>query len=122
MLAAFIFLFAILTIKDDTKKRIYLAAPKDIRNIKNNLGLGINGRRHDDDSTSVKLWIDEMKLQETTNPVLLVLQTKFQAEILANFAFQKVVCVDYTHGTNAYGFTLTLYMVVDEYGEGFPAA
>ena len=132
MLAEFIFLVVILTIIDGTKKRIHLATPKDIRNIENSFGLGINGRRHDDDSTSVKLWIDEMKLQETTNPVLLhehtehdfilVLQTKFQAEMLANFASQKVVCVDDTHGTNAYGFTLTTLMVVDEYGEGFPAA
>jgi len=73
-----------------------------------------------------------MKLQETSDPVLLyehteqdivlVLQSKFQAEMLIKFALQKVICVDDTHGTNSYGFPLTTLMVVNEYGEGFPAA
>ena len=32
------------------------------------------------------------------------------------------VCVDGTHGTNGYDFTLITVMVIDEYGEGFPVA
>ena len=31
----------------------------------------------------------------------------------------RVVCVDGTHSTNGYNFTL---LTVDEYGEGFPVA
>ena len=36
------------------------------------------------------------------------------------FGEGKVVCVDATHGTNAYDFKLITLLVVDEYGEGFP--
>ena len=31
----------------------------------------------------------------------------------------RVLCVDSTHGTNGYDFTLITVLVVDEYGEGF---
>ena len=30
------------------------------------------------------------------------------------------VCCDATHGTNAYNFTLTTLLVIDEFGQGFP--
>ena len=43
---------------------------------------------------------------------LLVLQTKFQCK--------KAVCIDSTHGTNAYHFIVTTIMVSDDYGEGLP--
>lgn len=33
-----------------------------------------------------------------------------------------MICVDGTHGTNGYDFTLITVMIVDEYGEGFPVA
>ena len=33
----------------------------------------------------------------------------------------KVVCVDATHGTNTYDFQLISIIVIDEFGEGFPA-
>ena len=44
--------------------------------------------------------------------------------MLKKFGEGKVVCVDATHGTNAYNFnfnTVTL-LVEGEYGEGFPVA
>jgi len=34
----------------------------------------------------------------------------------------KEVALDSTHGTNAYDYQLTTLMVIDEHGEGFPAA
>ena len=34
----------------------------------------------------------------------------------------KEVALDSTHGTNAYAYQLTTMMVIDEHGEGFPAA
>lgn len=34
----------------------------------------------------------------------------------------RVVCIDGTHGTNGYDFTLITVMVVDEYREGVPVA
>ena len=39
--------------------------------------------------------------------------------MLKKFAEGKVVCVDATHGTNAYDFKLITLLVVDEYGERF---
>ena len=32
------------------------------------------------------------------------------------------VAIDSTHGTNAYNFQLTTVMVIDDHGEGYPAA
>ncbi len=31
-----------------------------------------------------------------------------------------VICMDTTHGTNSYDFSLTFILVVDEFGEGIP--
>ncbi len=33
-----------------------------------------------------------------------------------------IICVDATHGTNVYDFQVISIVVVDEFGEGFPAA
>ena len=41
--------------------------------------------------------------------------------MLQKFGTKGIFC-DSTHGTNAYDFLLTTCFVVDEYGEGFPAA
>ena len=32
------------------------------------------------------------------------------------------VCIDGTHGTSAYDFTLNSLLIVDEFGSGFPVA
>jgi len=42
--------------------------------------------------------------------------------MLKTFGNDKVVCIDSTHGTNAYDFSLTTVIVVDELGEGYPVA
>lgn len=106
---------------------------KDICNIEKSFGLNIDGQKHNDDATSVKLWVEEMKSQGDSNPVLLydhnssddfiiVLQSTLQAEMLKCLASQKVVCIDDTHGINAYNFYLSSLMVIDEFGEGFVVA
>ena len=95
--------------------------------------------RHKDDATSVTLWVAEMK-QSDNNPVLLykpqgeshevmsendfilAFQTPFQAHILCSCGDDKIVCIDSTHGINAYDFSLTTIVVVDEFGEGYPVA
>ena len=120
-------------------QRIHLLTRKDIANIQRTYCLrGIE--RHKDDATSVHLWVESMKVQKD-NPVLLykpqgqvdaeglatpdfvlALQTQLQADILRRFSQNRVVCVDGTHGTNGYDFTLITVMVIDEYGEGFPVA
>ena len=115
-------------------KRLNLTTMKDIRNIERRFGLNNDGQMNNDDATSVKLWVEEMKSQADNNPVLLydhnnssddfiiVLQSTLQAEMLKCFASKNVVCIDDTHGTNAYNFYLTSLMVIDEFGEGFVVA
>ena len=124
----------------DTFKRIHLIQRKDINNIERALKLE-GGQRHHDDATSVAAWVEEMREKGEDSVVLyykpqgtdddktglkredflIVLQTPIQAEMLKRFG-GKVVCVDATHGTNAYDFKLITLLVVDEYGEGFPVA
>ena len=53
---------------------------------------------------------------------LLVIQTPLQKEVLQAFAEKRVVCMDATHGTNAYKFPLITLLVIDDFGEGFPTA
>ena len=52
---------------------------------------------------------------------ILILQTPLQEDMLLNFG-SNIICMDDTHGTNSYDFSLITFLVVDEYGEGFPAA
>lgn len=119
-------------------EQIHLLTKIDIRNVERSFGLH-GSERHKDDTTSVCLWVEEMK-QSDNNPVflykpqgesaeimpekdfLLALQTPFQAHILQSCGHNKVVCIDSTHGTNAYDFSLTTVVVVDEFGEGYPVA
>ena len=76
------------------------------------LSFSINLKVPVDDKTGLKL-----------EDFVIVLQTHMQAEImLKKFVEGKVVCVDATHGTNAYNFSLVTLLVEDEYGEGFPVA
>lgn len=116
-------------------KRIHLITAKDVDNIDRMIGINTEYRRHNDDSTSIGLWVEEMRSRENDNPVLfykplekdnpdfmLIIQSTFQASMLKQFSSQRAVFVDDTHGTNAYGIHLTTLLVVDEYGEGFPVA
>ena len=45
------------------------------------------------------------------------MQTEFQMDCYQQHA-TKVLCVDATHGTNAYSFKLITVMVADEFGQG----
>ena len=121
--------------------RIHLTTRKDITNIERSFGLHGN-KRHDDDATSVMLWVEEMRKTGTKSPVLvykrqgekitgcnlhekdfvLGIQTPLQAEMLKTFGNNSIICIDATHGTNGYDFELITVMVVDEFGEGYPIA
>ena len=93
--------------------------------------------KHRDDATSVLLAVTELQ-QEEFNPVLyfkqqhrvdpnhpqfasdafmLMLQTEFQQQLYIQFA-QQIVCIDSTHGTNAYKFKLLTLMVADDFAMG----
>lgn len=51
----------------------------------------------------------------------MAIQTNLQAEVLRQCGDKKVICADATHGTNSYNFQLVSVLVIDEFGEGFPA-
>ncbi len=55
------------------------------------------------------------------NDFLLGIQTEFQEDMFKRYA-RKLVCVDATHGTNAYDFQLVTVLVIDDYDEGIPVA
>ena len=99
-------------------------------------------QRHPNDQQSVLAWIQEWEEKCEDNPILynklqgedtkddypllkedfiIILQTPIQRMTMAQFG-SKGVCIDGTHGTTAYDFTLNTLMVVDEFGSGFPVA
>ena len=120
--------------------RHHLLEKKDLLNIERAFGLK-DFQRHINDQDSVLAWITEWEQSADTNPILfckfqdemvegydlskedfvLIIQSPFQRHMLQKFG-TKGICCDSTHGTNAYDFLLTTCLVVDEYGEGFPAA
>ena len=117
----------------DCYQRIQLLTRNDITNIK--MAFCVQGnKRHHDDATSVHLWVEEMKApqnhpvllykpqgqelsesieQLSKNDFVLAIQTSLQADVLKRFSSDKVVCVDSTHGTNGYDFTLITLMIID---------
>ena len=52
---------------------------------------------------------------------LLGIQIKFQCDVMKKYC-KDVICMDATHGTNAYDFLLITVLVVDDFGEGIPVA
>lgn len=57
----------------------------------------------------------------TINDFCLIIMIPFQSELFIQFGHDKV-CVDGTHGLNAYNFQLYTILIVDEYGNGYPVA
>lgn len=123
----------------DGLNRQHLTTRKDLHNIKQQYNIeGII--RHANDLSSVTAWVEEMRAMQY-NPILvfkkkgqkqppemdnvsdddfiLCIQTEFQRDMFKKFG-SSVICIDSTHGTNLYDFTLTALLVVDEYGEGIP--
>ena len=93
--------------------------------------------RNREDAVSVDMFVNELQ-KEPYNPILLykrqhdsnpsysslpkesfvfAMQTEFQKDCYQQYA-TKILCVDATHGTNAYGFKLITVMVADEFGQG----
>ena len=93
--------------------------------------------RNREDAVSVDMYVHELqkeqynsvllyKRQNESNPdyptlpsasFVFAMQTEFQMNCYQEHA-TKVLCVDATHGTNAYGFKLITVMVADEFGQG----
>ena len=122
-------------------KQVHLLSRKDIGNIEKSYHLNTK-QRDKNDATSVDCWVKEMMEKEERNPVivykpqgcpqsvesnnmcdddfLICLQTPMQASMIKKFGHQRIICIDSTHGTNSYNFSLVTLVVVDEFGEGYP--
>ena len=121
--------------------REHLTTKQGLHNIKNHYNIeGV--MRHSNDLTSVTAWVQEMVtlpynpvvifkqqgLQQgdkhdniSENDFIIGLQTEFQRDMLKQFG-SSTICIDTTHGTNIYDFTLLTLVVLDEYNEGIPVA
>jgi hypothetical protein len=107
---------------------------RDIRNIH----VKVQDRvviRHQDDAQSVRLAVSELpynpvmafKIQGEVHSslpedaFLLAIQTEFQRDMYRKYA-GCILCIDSTHGTNAYRYKLITCLAPDHFGQGQPVA
>ena len=119
--------------------RDHLTTRLDLHNIKHQYNISCMQKDHDD-ANSIMYWVAEMERADhnsvlcfksqgdnsnhagiESSDFLLGIQTEFQRDMLVKYA-TKLVCVDATHGTNAYDFQLIKVLVIDDYDEGIPVA
>lgn len=120
---------------------LHLASRKDLHNIIREFGIVDNTMLHSNDADSVAAWVDRQTEGGTSmvrfvkyqhedcmwdlrrDDFMLVLMSDVQSKALHTFSAQQhIVSLDSTHGTNEYNFLLTTLLVIDDHGEGFPAA
>ncbi|GFS52659.1 uncharacterized protein NPIL_356961 [Nephila pilipes] len=126
----------------DRLERIHLVTRKDLLNLKAEYSISSEGIMDTNDVLSVGKWVHSLqgredspvilfKDQNTYDEVLypglksedflLVIMNRCQREMLS-FYGNDTICLDFTHGMNAYGFDLATILVLDDKREGFPAA
>ena len=121
---------------DAAVRRRHMVTKQDISNVR----LMVRDMaviRNKDDAMSMDLFVQELRGEpydpillykrqqqiDQENPslsqdaFLLAIQTEFQRQLYEQHA-HKVLCIDATHGTNAYRFKLITVMVADDYGQG----
>lgn len=132
------------SIRDEMSGHVYrehLTTRQDILNIKRQLNIGCI-QKHTNDQSSVNAWVQDLNdASNDYSPILIFksqgnddcdtclnkedfllgIQTKFQCDVMKKYC-KDVICMDATHGTNAYDFLLITVLVVDEFGEGIPVA
>lgn len=114
---------------------------KHLHNIKKQFSLQGSERCHENDATSVHIWVKAMADKQETvvrfykqqgsdmpgsstfakEDFALVLMTEAQEDLLKELG-SGTVCIDSTHGTTGYDFQVTTLLVLDEYGSGLPVA
>ncbi|GIX77646.1 MULE domain-containing protein, partial [Caerostris darwini] len=125
----------------DTFERVHLLTRHDMHNIKEEFKINANGVMHVNDKISVNKWVENCsnsedspillyKDQNTINEALypgmkkedflLVIMNSSQKEMMRSYG-NDVICLDFTHGINSYGFDLETVLVLDDKREGFPA-
>ena len=121
---------------DKAVKRRHLITNQDIANIKRKV-IDRTIMRHEDDATSVEAIVNELH-EEPFDPVLfykpqhckspeytslpddafvLAIQTEWQKELYEEYS-SSILCIDSTHGTNAYQFKVITCIVPDDFGKG----
>ncbi|GFU74847.1 MULE domain-containing protein [Trichonephila clavipes] len=123
-------------------ERIHLITRQDIKNIKEEYNISSDGILDSNDVVSINKWVEGLKNREDSPIVLLKDQNIFDKNLYPGMkakdfllvimnASQKdmlkfygidTICLDFTHGMNAYGFDLATLLVWDDKREGFPAA
>ena len=123
---------------------VQLLTKKDMNNIAHEFGINRDRMLHKNDADSVAGWIERTRQDATTanlvrfvkfqgdeasvaglgqDDFMLVLATDAQLVCARQFCGpMKELCMDSTHGMNAYNFQLTTLLCIDEHGEGFPIA
>ncbi|XP_054257441.1 uncharacterized protein LOC128985204 [Macrosteles quadrilineatus] len=121
--------------------RRHLLTKQDLRNIVREYSLDSECVRHTNDAISVEKWV-EMEIASDKNSVIMYkpqgldssdypeltkddfmlgIMTEAQAGMLKKYG-RDCICIDSTHGTNAYKFEMTTILVLDDMRQGFPCA
>ena len=117
-------------------KRRHLISHQDIANVKRKV-VDYTIMRHEDDAISVDVIVNELheepfdpvlvyKVQHHSSPdypslptdaFVLAIQTNWQKDVYEKYS-RSIMCIDSTHGTNAYQFKVITCIVADEFGKG----
>lgn len=119
--------------------RLHLLTRHDLYNIECSFNLNSQAVRHRNDAVSVEAWITEVDnsgcvlFYKGQNQIsekypylkkedfVLIILTDGQLELLRKYGTD-CICIDSTHGVNAYDFQLTTLLVIDDIREGFPCS
>ncbi|KAL1488526.1 hypothetical protein ABEB36_014991 [Hypothenemus hampei] len=124
----------------DSEKRIHILTRKDLHNIERSFNLSSVAIRHPNDALSVESWVIEMQRDQNcvlfykaqgqlcneqpflkNDDFVLLIMTITQCEFLCKYGTD-LICMDGTHGLNAYDFEMQTVLVLDDLREGFPCA
>ena len=132
-----------LSADNSTVSRLHLVTKQDLKNIMCDFNLSKGVRICANDADSVAAWIEQNRADGDRSMVryikfqgsedeerslraddfVLIIMSEAQIAVLQQlYKPNDEVAMDSTHGTNAYDYQMTTLMVIDEHGEGFPAA
>jgi len=122
--------------------RLHFLSKQDLQNITRDFALARGITQYASDADSVAAWVANQQgghdplvryvkfpgAEDTERGLgeqdfmLIIMSAAQVAGLQQLYRPMSEVALDSTHGTNAYDYQLTTLMVVDEHGEGFPAA
>lgn len=123
----------------DLTTPLNLISMKDLHNIKRDFQL-FDDRRDHNDFVSVNKMVNylneqddktiryfrlpgsQLEAETRSTSFMIVLATDFQLSILKKFGHEGTICLDSTHGTAGYDYSLTSIVVIDDFGNGMATA